>query len=324
MSSRSGARRKIVLPVTVVRSHLNQSQLAHTVDLSETSARLGGLSMLLEPGETVEIHREGLTAKFQVFWMGSRGTAMEGQAGIRSLEPDNPIWGLGPKEASGEPEIGTEIDVPVSLPAATAPLPGEKRWHARLECSGSAAVQSRGAQFPVKGQIKDVSQGGIYVEVTTPLAVKSKVFLEMNIEGIALEATGVVRTSYPMVGMGISFQEVTPENQPKLAKILEKVTLRKLGDQAAPLSAQVAPAQGAKPPTTLRLDAYPIRVLVMACQALARDFDQWKGTHSPAEIDELRRAVRDLHEKLSAGAETGTQVELMGYASTSHPRGGVA
>src|ERR1700674_1579811 len=322
MSSRSGLRRKIVLPVTVIRRHLDQSQLAHTVDLSESSARLGGLCMMLEPGEVVEIQREGMTAKFQVFWMGSPGTAMEGQAGIRSFERKKPIWGLGSREdGPGEDPTDPDAGIPVSLPAATAPLPGEKRWHARLECAGSAAVQSRGSQFPVKGVIKDVSQGGIYVEVTTPLPVKSKVSLEMSIEGIAFEATGVVRTSYPIVGMGISFQEISQENVQKLPKILEKLTLSTHGDQAAPSSAQAGSSQGARP-AALRLDAYPVRVLVMACQALATDFEQWKGTHSPAEIAELRRAVRDLYEKLSAGAEAGTQVELMDYASTSLPRGG--
>jgi hypothetical protein len=322
MSSRSGLRRKIVLPVTVLRRHLDQSQLAHTVDLSESSARLGGLCMLLEPGEVVEIQREGLTAKFQVFWMGSPGSAMEGQAGIRSLEPNNPIWGLGSKEDGSDGEKDAASGIPVSLPAATAPLPGEKRWHARLECAGAAAVQSRGSQFPVKGLIKDVSQGGIYVEVTTPLAVKSKVSLTMSIEGIAFEATGVVRTSYPMVGMGISFQEISQDNVEKLNQVLEKVTSRKQGGQPVSSSAQAA-AQGAKP-SGLRLEAYPVRVLVMACQALATDFEQWKGTHSPAEIAELRRAVRDLYQKFSAGTEGGTQVELMDYTSPNLPRGGAA
>ncbi len=282
MSSRSGLRRKIVLPVTVIRRHLGQSQLAHTVDLSDSSARLG------------------VTARFQVFWMGSPGSALEGQAGIRSLEPDKPIWGLdsGKEKDKEEDEKDGDSGIPVSLPVATAPLPGEKRWHSRLECAGAAAVQSRGSQFPVKGLIKDVSQGGIYVEVTTPLPVKSKVSLVMSLEGIAFEATGVVCTSYPMVGMGISFQEISQENVQKLNQVLEKVTSRK-ADQPAHSSAA---SQGARP-SALRLDAYPVRVLVMACQALATDFEQWKGTHTPAEIAELRRAVHDLYQKFSAGTE---------------------
>jgi hypothetical protein len=317
MSSRNGLRRKIVLPVTVVRSKLGQSQLAHTVDLSDTSARLGGLTMLLEPGEVVEIQREGTTARFQVFWMGSVGTAMEGQAGIRSLEPEKSIWGLGPKEDGAEGIAGSEIDVPVSLPEASAPLPGDKRWHSRLECTGSAAVLSLGSKFPVHGAIKDVSRGGIYVEVTTALAVKSKVTFQLNIEGIALEGKGVVRTSYPMVGMGISFQSLSPENEENLARVLEKVSNRKPAGQPAAI-----PAEAAKPAIP-SVDSQSARMLIKACQALTADFEKWKSAHSPVEMEELRRAVNGLYLKLSAKSESGPQEELVDYLSIN-PGGGAA
>ncbi|HMC31532.1 MAG TPA: hypothetical protein VKL99_11915, partial [Candidatus Angelobacter sp.] len=83
-NTRSSLRRKMVLPVTIIRPNSQEEQLAHTLDLTEVSARLGGLSSLLEPGEIVEIQRGSVKAKFQVFWMGALGSAMEGQAGVRS------------------------------------------------------------------------------------------------------------------------------------------------------------------------------------------------------------------------------------------------
>jgi hypothetical protein len=317
MSSRNGLRQKIVLPVTVFRRKQCQSQLAHTVDLSDTSARLGGLNMVLEPGEIVEIQREGLRADFQVFWMGSPGTALEGQAGIRSLGSDKSIWGLGPKEDGVEGCVGSEIDVPVSLPEASAPLPGDKRWHSRLECNGSAAVLSLGSKFAVHGTVKDVSRGGVYVEVTTALPVKSKVTLEIIIEGIALEGKGVVRTSYPMVGMGISFQSLSRENEENLARILEKVSNRTPGSQPA-----ATPAQAAKPAVP-SVDSQSARMLIKACQALTADFEKWKSAHSPVEMEELRRAVNGLHQKLSAKPESGPQEELVDFLSIN-PGGGAA
>jgi hypothetical protein len=84
-STRNSLRRKMVLPVTVLRQNGRDKQLAHTLDLTEVSARLGGLRSLLEPGEVIEIQRGTLTAKFQVFWMGAAASAMEGQAGTRDL-----------------------------------------------------------------------------------------------------------------------------------------------------------------------------------------------------------------------------------------------
>lgn len=310
MSSRNGLRKKIVLPVTVFRRKLAQSQLAHTVDLSDTSARLGGLNVLLEPGEIVEVQREGMRADFQVFWMGSPGTTLEGQAGIRSLGSDKSIWGL-------EGIAGSEIDVPVSLSEASAPLPGDKRWHSRLECTGSAAVLSLGSKFAVHGTIKDVSRGGVYVEVTSALPVKSKVTLEMVIEGIALEGKGVVRTSYPMVGMGISFQSLSRENEENLARILEIVSNRKPGSQPA-----ATPAQAAKLAVP-SVDSQSARMLIKACQTLTADFEKWKLAHSPVEMEELRRAVNGLHQKLSAKSESGPQEELVDYLSIT-PGGGAA
>src|SRR5689334_11680459 len=94
MSSRTTLRRKMVLPVTLIRNDGQEKQLAHTLDLTSTSARLGGLLSLLEPGEVVEIQRGPVKARFQVVWMGAPGSAMSGQAGVRSLEPHKSIWNV--------------------------------------------------------------------------------------------------------------------------------------------------------------------------------------------------------------------------------------
>ncbi len=304
MSSRSGLRKKVVLPVTIIRHNGDQRQLAHTLDLSETSARLGGLSMVLEPGEMVEVQRGQLSAKFQVFWMGAPGSAMEGQAGIRSMEPEKMIWGVPATEPS-EPVTETEA-------SSSAKLPGEKRWDARLGCSGAASIQPRGSQIPLHGVVKDVSKGGVYVEMMSPLPVNSEVLLKVNIEGITLEATGVVRTSYPMVGMGISFRDVSHDNLEKLAKILEKTNAKR------PENAHVAPAAKPQAPA-LRLDAYPVHMLTVALRTFASEFDQWKARHSPAEVEELRQAMREAFDKLSPAS----QVEVMDYLAASLPGSGV-
>ncbi len=305
MSSRSGLRRKVVLPVTIIRHNGDQRQLAHTLDLSETSARLGGLSIVLEPGEMVEVQRGALSAKFQVFWMGALGSAMEGQAGIRSMEPEKMIWGVTPAEPS-DPAVET-----VALPVPK--LPGEKRWHTRFECSGAASITPRGSQIPLHGVIKDVSQGGVYVETMSPLPVNSEVLLKVNIGGMTFEATGLVRTSYPMVGMGMSFRDVAQEDLQKLAAILQRI------DAKAP---EQPPAATVPKPqaSALRLEGYPVHMLAAALRVFASDCDEWKASHSSEEIEELRQAMREAVEKLSLTS----QVEVMDYLSATMPRGGAA
>ena len=131
MSSRGTFRRKVVLPVTVVRHNGQEKQLAHTLDMTENSARLGGLSTQLEVGEIIEVQRGAARGKFQVFWMGAPGSAMAGQAGVRSLSRDKSIWGvhLPPDESDAHVNVH-QVRNPMP-PVQTSQLPGEKRWHTR-------------------------------------------------------------------------------------------------------------------------------------------------------------------------------------------------
>lgn len=94
MSTRAKLRRKVVLAVTVSRCNGQDKQLAHTLDITETSARLGGLSTRFEPGEMVDLQRGAIKGRFQVVWIGTHGTATERQVGVRSMEPNKVIWGV--------------------------------------------------------------------------------------------------------------------------------------------------------------------------------------------------------------------------------------
>jgi hypothetical protein len=318
-STRNSLRRKMVLPVTVVRRGGQEEQLAHTLDLTETSARLGGLHSLLEPGEVIEIRRGTIRAKFQVFWMGTPGSAMAGQAGVRSMELATNMWGINlPLEAdtAKSPELLRKD----SFLSRTEGRPAtEKRWHTRFECSGGASVRAEGPGYPIHGQVKDIAQGGAYIETLTPITVNTEVFIKMNVEGVAIESPGVVRTSYPMVGMGISFQNMSPENQEKMNSIIQSIRNRSASPKNLTEPAFVAgnPNSG---PAGLQLAAYPVRVLATAFRTLAAGFDTWKIAHSLAELDEFRLALAELQQKL----EPSPQMELVDFFSTPTPRGGRA
>jgi hypothetical protein len=319
-SSRSSLRRKVVLPVTVIRRSGQEKQLAHTLDVTEVAARLGGLCSLLDPGEVIEIHRGAMKAKFQVFWMGAPGSAMEGQAGVRSLELNKSIWGINlpADEVDLVPDGGIlRKEMP---PVRTEPNPtGDKRWHTRFECSGGASIRADGSTFPVHGQAKDIAQGGVYVETTTPLPVNTAVHAKMNVEGVAIESQGVVRTSYPMVGMGISFQKTTPENQAKVGQVIQflrnKAAAPKNLTEPADAYSPAEPiiSEEKEPVRALRLDTYSVRVLAKACHEFVADFDVWKSTRLPSEIEELRQAVSELQLKLAPLP----QIEFTDFHSTS-------
>jgi hypothetical protein len=318
-STRSSLRRKMVLPVTVIRRGGQEEQLAHTLDLTETSARLGGLHSLLEPGEVIEIRRGAVRAKFQVFWMGTPGSAMAGQAGVRSMEPVTNIWGINvplQTDTTKSPEVLRKD----SFLTRTEGRPAtEKRWHTRFECSGGASVRAEGPGYPIHGQVKDIAQGGAYIETLTPITVNTEVFVKMNVEGVAIESPGVVRTSYPMVGMGISFQNMSPENQEKMNSIIQCIRSRSASPKNLTEPA-FAPDNHSSVPVGLQLDAYPVRVLAVACRTLAADLDGWKAAATPADVEELRVALVELQQKLAPSP----QMEFIDFFSTSASQRGHA
>ncbi len=320
MSTRSSLRRKAVLPVIVIRHNGFDKEPAHTLDITEISARLGGLSSPLEPGEIIEIQRGALKAKFQVFWMGAAGSAVAGQAGIRSLEPNKRIWGVTVARDETDLTVDAQRMRNPTAPVRSSPLfPGEKRGNPRFPCSGGISIRTAAAMFAMHGEAKDISWQGIYVELMTPLPPKTHVTLNMTIEGIGLEVKGVVRTCYPMVGMGICFSTVSDQDREKIALILKKIqqaesasasTLVAKPPVSAPLHDAIAPLP------LLRLDAYPAPVLANACKMLAAGLDSWKKTCSAEEIEQVREAVLLLHEKLLS---TISPIELTDYFAATVP-----
>lgn len=325
MSSRASFRRKMVLAVTVIRHGGQEKQLVHTLDVTSTSARLGGLSSLLEPGEIIEVQRGAAKTKFQVAWMGAPGGAMAGQAGIHGLDPNRCIWSINLPEDETDPTVDAANLRQEMPPVHTSTqFPGEKRWHPRYTCTGSAAIKTPGVAFAVNGEAKDISQGGVYIELSAPLPVNSEVLLTLCIEDIRFEASGTVRTSYPLLGMGICFQKITPGNAEKLALVVERAkrraerrqTLAGL-PQSVSREPETVPTNGSKP-TLAELDAdqNPAQLLVIACRRLADDFDRWKPTLSPEQMEEMKQAIHQLQGKL-ASSGTNEFMELLSAPLTS-------
>jgi hypothetical protein len=91
LEHRNSPRRKMVLPVKVSIDEV--THLAHTVDITDTGARLGGLRTQLQPGMIVSLCRGSHKAKFRIAWI-RQLAPNELQAGVESLEPQNNFWGV--------------------------------------------------------------------------------------------------------------------------------------------------------------------------------------------------------------------------------------
>jgi hypothetical protein len=319
MANRGKFRRKMVLPVTVVRSKDDEKQVAHTLDVTEVSARLGGLRIQLEPGEIIEIQRGGVKAKFQVHWMGTPGTELEGHAGIQGLDPGKSIW------STHLPADQTDLAVdafylrqgaamhrgaPVSRPERSETL--------RYECSASATVRPTGSSYPFRVQVKTIHLGGIEVESINTLPLNTAVNLEMKVEGVQVESAGVVTGSTPRLGMEISFHKVTQEIQRKIVQVLQKIKQKAWDEEQVTLPVMIAAGPSIvsstqkAPAASGRTD--PFRELAAMCKVLREDWDYWKSTHTTSEIEELCKAVVELEEMLSPA-----RIDLHEYVLTGEP-----
>jgi len=111
----------------------------------------------------------------------------------------------------------------------SAPLPGseqdafqgtEKRRSPRYRCEGSAEMCEVSCNVRTWATFTDISLHGCYVEAQATYPVGTVLRLKLEGNGQRVEATGNVRVSYPYLGMGIAFVDLTEENRATLRDLL--------------------------------------------------------------------------------------------------------
>ncbi len=306
MSNRGTLRRKVVLPVSIIRRGGEEKQLAHTLDVTEFSARLGGLGVLLEPGEVIEVQRGAVRAKFQVHWMGAPGDPLAGQAGIRGIDTNRSIWGV--QLPPDQPDVTVDH---AHLRNKTSVLNSAGSGaqfdpNIRYECSGAASLRAPGSNYAVRAQVRHIHLSGLYLETITTFPLNTVLNLELKLEGVLMEAAGVVTASTQRIGMDIAFHKILPETRRKIVQILQKLKQKAWDAQQIPAFSQISPAlpfapRLNEPKAVASLpDLDPCRLLVTLCQTVASDFDGLISARSETEIEELKNAVTALQKRLSS------------------------
>lgn len=148
------------------------------------------------------------------------------------------------RRLKAETEAETQSDTPTSAPLAVAAGHGasgrERRRSPRFRCTGSVALTPEGTEVRMWGTLTDISLRGCYVEMSSTLPVDTKVILVMDAMGIRIRAKGIVRISYPGLGMGVLMTELAPEQRELLDQLLGNLA------QAAPSPiTQVVPERSA-------------------------------------------------------------------------------
>jgi hypothetical protein len=96
----------------------------------------------------------------------------------------------------------------------------ERRSTQRFKCQGSVQVRQENSEVQTWGSITDISLHGCYLEMTATFPVGTTVFLQLELGGNRVEAKGEVRATYPFLGMGILFREMTSQNRLRLADLV--------------------------------------------------------------------------------------------------------
>ena len=110
---------------------------------------------------------------------------------------------------------------PAAIPKETNPsFPGDKRNNTRYKCEGTFEFRTHGSEVRTFARVTDISFGGCYVEMTSTSAPGTKLNLLIEANGIRFQVKGTVRVTYPCLGMGIAFTDISREDRASLSELL--------------------------------------------------------------------------------------------------------
>jgi hypothetical protein len=205
MGARRQKRVKTVLPVRLgwMDSAGNPFMaMAHTIDISNSGVRVGGVVALLTQGSTIELQYRHRKAKFEITWV--RG-GTEQQLGLRALEPTKNIWGAS-LDAS---EFQDDYEAPKKPTPVTS-----TRTAPRFQANASVDLVTVPEHRSLSAELQNVSSGGCYLRSFAPLESGTKAELLIQMDGLRVNAFGIVRSSHAGQGMGVKFTGFrTPEDE---------------------------------------------------------------------------------------------------------------
>ena len=240
MGRRQYKRLNLALPVTIsgLDSDGNRyAQSATTAEIGVNGMRLRGVFCLRSPGEPVQVEYQGRRARYRVAWIGAQGTLWEGLVGLQGLEGARFLFSdhLPPTTSSlagAEPDTYT---ADTASPPAACPDPfaieprdqnrleKERRRQPRYNCAGVAKLWEKGNEHSTAGRINEISRGGCYVEMMSPIRTGTAIRLELSVSGRTLRLEGIVRLSQPTLGMGVEFTRVAPAEVERLCQIVAEL-----------------------------------------------------------------------------------------------------
>jgi len=174
-------------------------------------------------------------------------TEQSGADYLRRLKADTERPVMSPFQAPAPTSV--EAD----RPAASQNAP-ERRRSPRYKCEGSAELGVGGTDVRTWGTLTDLSIHGCYIEMTATFPVGAMVDLVLELSGRRVNVKGEVRVSYPFLGIGLAFRELSAESE----RTLQSMVASLLAQQR---TASDSPGTGNPTPISAPLIANPAAAL---------------------------------------------------------------
>jgi hypothetical protein len=191
-----------------------QSALARHI--TDKGALLTGV-LPVKMGDVVGVRYLERKARFKITWLSDQDSSQTRSVGIDCVEGVN-IWGVRqpiPIEATSTLYSESKI--------RAGEAPPNRRKAERYPCRFAADANLDGSMVKVHVSVTDISLKGCYLQMVSPFPVGSRLTvnlygMEAKSEGLGLR--GIVKTSHPMVGMGVQFEVPRIEQRQRLIDLL--------------------------------------------------------------------------------------------------------
>ena len=191
------------------------SETVTTADVSHNGAKLCGVRAKLSLDEIIGISYSKNKVHFRVKWVGDASNG--GQIGLLNLTPEKSFW---------------DFPLPAGTPDNFRPTQ-ERRHSARVKCSISAELRAPG-QPVIWGKVSDLSLGGCFVEMPIPLTQGAAFEIGLWLGESKLRFQGQAATTAPGFGIGVRFNNLSPENQEFLADTWKRSPEKRLSEKRSP------------------------------------------------------------------------------------------
>src|SRR3954463_2253202 len=163
-----------------------------------------------------------------------------------------------------------------------SPTSGERRHYHRYRCEGSAEIYSEPSNVRVWATLTDLSRSGCYLEMQATSPVNSILNMIVEVRNIRFRVKGVVRISYPFLGMGVAFAEISPADQAHLDELLLLLATAPL------LTAPASQVQNSLPQTSKKTNAVAVLEALMlhfqtSCTLTLEEFTDLLARHTAPE-----------------------------------------